>query len=166
MFKDEDFSKKASVDRYGRKLAKGTGRKELERLYRVADDEEEEEDDDDDDDPVEEQDVKADDAEVQKELARSDRKYDPARDGGFSSSSEEDSSSNEEDESEAEDAEDGIAGSRGDEQEAEAIPMGEISSRIAAVNLDWDNIRAVDLMAVASSFAPNEGQILKVTIYP
>ncbi|KAK5125295.1 pre-rRNA-processing protein esf1 [Cryomyces antarcticus] len=166
MFKDEDFSKKASVDRYGRKLAKGTGRKELERLYRVADDEEEEEDDDDDDDPVEEQDVKADDAEVQKELARLDRKYDPARDGGFSSSSEEDSSSNEGDESEAEDAEDGIAGSRGDEQEAEAIPMGEISSRIAAVNLDWDNIRAVDLMAVASSFAPNEGQILKVTIYP
>ncbi|TKA77113.1 hypothetical protein B0A49_01406 [Cryomyces minteri] len=166
MFKDEDFSKKASVDRYGRKLAKGTGRKELERLYRVADDEEEEEDDNDDDDPVEEQDVVADDAEVQKELARLDRKYDPARDGGFSSSSEEDSSSDEEDGSEVEDAEDGTEGSRGDEQEAEAIPMGEISSRVAAVNLDWDNIRAVDLMAVASSFAPNEGQILKVTIYP
>jgi len=90
------------------------------------------------------------------------RKYDPAREGGFSSSEDESTSESDGDEDE-EEAE--------IEEEAESaqgtdVPMGGVSARLAAVNLDWDNIRAVDLMAVASSFAPADGRILKVTVYP
>lgn len=48
------------------------------------------------------------------------------------------------------------------------IPRGEVSNRLAVVNLDWDNIRAVDLMAVFSSFLSqgSGGRIRKVSIYP
>jgi hypothetical protein len=80
------------------------------------------------------------------------RDYDPARDGGFSaSSSSEDSSSDEEDEEE--DIDDVEFPSR----EGAEIPLGEVTHRIAIVNLDWDNIRAEDLMAVFSSFMSTGG---------
>jgi hypothetical protein len=46
-----------------------------------------------------------------------------------------------------------------------AVEMGEVSSRIAIVNLDWDNIRAVDLMAVFQSFVKTGGKIHKISIY-
>lgn len=41
MLRSDDFSSKAKVDRYGRKLPKDAGRKELERYYRIADEDEE-----------------------------------------------------------------------------------------------------------------------------
>ena len=47
-----------------------------------------------------------------------------------------------------------------------AVPMGEVSSRLAAVNMDFDNIRATDVLAVANSFVPAGGKILSVVIYP
>ncbi|KAF2396525.1 hypothetical protein EJ06DRAFT_222902 [Trichodelitschia bisporula] len=147
VLKDDDFSQKASVDRYGRKIDKAAGRKDLERLYKLESDEEDE-------------DVVADDDEVLKELRRADKKYDPARDGGFSSS-EEDSDSDEEVEVEEEVDEAALFPSKADE-----VPLGEISSRLAVVNLDWDNIRAVDLLAVASSFAPADGKIINAIVYP
>ena len=40
MLHDENFSSRAKVDRYGRKLPKDTGRKELEKYYRLADEDE------------------------------------------------------------------------------------------------------------------------------
>ncbi|TPR04950.1 Myb-like DNA-binding domain family protein [Aspergillus niger] len=46
------------------------------------------------------------------------------------------------------------------------VPTGDVTDRIAVVNLDWDNIRAEDLMAVFSSFAPTGGKVLKVAVYP
>ncbi|KAG9534501.1 hypothetical protein KCU79_g22132, partial [Aureobasidium melanogenum] len=45
------------------------------------------------------------------------------------------------------------------------VPLGDVSSRLAVVNLDWDNIRAEDLMAVAQSFAAT-GRVSKVVVYP
>ena len=152
MLKDEAFASKAKVDRYGRRLPKDSGRKELERFYRVeenesGDDAEEEVDDDD---------------EVERELQRVEGGYDPARNGGFSSSSSDESSSAE-DEEKVEADEDEVFGFP---DQGDGIPMGEISPRIAIVNLDWDNIRATDLMAVFSSFAPSNGRILKVSVYP
>ncbi|KAF2143762.1 uncharacterized protein K452DRAFT_224180, partial [Aplosporella prunicola CBS 121167] len=157
MLKDDDFSKKATVDRYGRKVAKDAGKKELQRFYRVED-EDEEKDKEEDGEGSDEAD---DDDEIQKELAKADRKYDPAREGGFSSS--EDESDSDEEESEIEVEEDEIEFPQG--QDAD-VPMGEVSARLAAVNLDWDNIRAEDLLAVASSFAPEGGRIMNVTVYP
>lgn len=89
-------------------------------------------------------------------------KRDPAREGGFSeSSSEEESTSEENSDDEIELAEE-TAG----QEQIEDVPMGEVTQRIACVNLDWDNIRATDIMAVASSFVPTAGKIDRVTIYP
>ncbi|KAF2671672.1 hypothetical protein BT63DRAFT_422213 [Microthyrium microscopicum] len=144
---DDAFSKKATVDRYGRKLSSDQTRKDLTRLYRLASDDEEEENSGDDD------------RVVSKELQRVEKKYDPARDGGFSTS---ESESESEDESEVEEDIEAALPDAG----ADEVPMGEVSSRLAVVNLDWDNIRAEDIMCVASSFAPPEGRIVSVTVYP
>lgn len=43
---------------------------------------------------------------------------------------------------------------------------GDPTSAFAVVNMDWDNIRAVDLMATFSSFVPKGGLIKSVKIYP
>ncbi|KXT07913.1 hypothetical protein AC579_3259 [Pseudocercospora musae] len=165
LFTDQEFRKKASVDRYGRKIKPGAGEKELERLYRlekedlpakkadkkvergvVGSSDENEEDEDESNDE------------------RSVQRRDPARDGGFSgsSSSEEETSDEEEESDEEAELADDTAGN----EQTEDIPMGEVSKRIACVNLDWDNIRAADIMAVANSFAPKSGRVESVTIYP
>lgn len=151
MLKDDDFSNSATVDRYGRKLSTNGKKKALERLY-VPDEEEEKEEEGDVE--VEEDDV------VEKELKRAEA-YDPARGGGFSSSEDED----EEDEEEG-----GVEIVEEEfpdlQAESAAVEMGEVSSRIAVVNMDWDNIRSADLMAVFSSFVRPGGKILKISIYP
>lgn len=144
MLRDDDFRRRAKVDRYGRPLEDDSERKRLKRRYEF-------EDGVDDDDAV------------QKELRRVEEAYDPIRDGGYSQSSSSEESSGEDDE----DPENmrGQLVTLGSQQEGD-IPMGEVSSRIAVVNLDWDNIRALDLMAVFSSFLPSGGRLLKVSIYP
>ena len=156
MLRDERFSSKAKVDRYGRRLQhhpKKGGSKELDRLYRVQASEQEEDDKDDE--------------EAQPEVAQKKKTYDPARDGGFSgsSSSQEDSSDNE---SSSDDDPGDISYPVGQATSSD-IPAGEVTKRIAVVNLDWDNIRAVDLMAVFSSFVEEvkgQGHIEKVVVYP
>ncbi|KAL6248501.1 pre-rRNA-processing protein esf1 [Rhinocladiella similis] len=145
---DEDFTRRAKVDRYGRPLASDAERKRLKRRYEFEDDEDEGDEPDDDD-------------EVQKEL----KKFDPlreARDDGSASSSDESTSDEDSDEEEADlDEEVGVGATQNTD-----IPTGEVTSRIAIVNLDWDNIRAADLMAVFASFLPSTGSLLKVSIYP
>lgn len=158
MLCDERFSSKAKVDRYGRRLPKHSGRKELERLYRVEDEEEDEVEDEDNTVPPDE--------EVERELKRAARKHDPARDGNISELSSDESTSDEEDESAEEIDEDDVAETAEGSGEGGSIPVGEVSSRLAIVNLDWDNIRATDLMAVFASFAPDPGSLLKVSVYP
>ncbi len=160
MLRDDEFSKKATVDRYGRKLPKGAGKKELQRFYRVDEDEGGE--------VVDEKETQQldDDEDVRKELERLERSYDPAREGGFSSSSEESSSEDEEDAAEDEDTEGVLSFPDTQVAQQTEVTMGEVSSRLAVVNLDWDNIRAADLMAVFASFTPSHGRILKVSVYP
>ena len=48
----------------------------------------------------------------------------------------------------------------------EAIPEGRDSARLAVLDLDWDRIRAVDILAVLSSFLRRGHSIQSVTIYP
>jgi hypothetical protein len=151
ILKDDEFTRKASVDRYGRKVDKSQGKKELQKLYRLASSDE---DDDDNEEGADE------DEDVVKELQRVQKKYDPAREGGFSASeSEPESDEDDESEESVEEAE------LPDETEAQ-VEMGDVTSRIAIVNLDWDNIRAVDIMAVAKSFVPADGRILSASVYP
>lgn len=156
MLNDEDFSRNAAVDRYGRKLAKDDTKKQLKKFYRL--DEEEDEDQDEDDVSID------DDDEVRKELKRvEERSHDPARDGGFSDSSSDEESSSEEEDEEAEKDDDELEFP--DKQQSN-VPLGDVTNRIAVVNLDWDNIRAEDLMAVFSSFLPAGGRVLNVAVYP
>ncbi|KAG0636475.1 hypothetical protein HOY80DRAFT_925687 [Tuber brumale] len=89
------------------------------------------------------------------------RVYDPARGEGVISTSEE--SSDEEDEDVGE-MEEEVA--RAQVEFQREIPMGEVSRRFAAVNLDWDNVQAVDLLKTFSSFATRGGRIVSVTVYP
>jgi hypothetical protein len=159
LFTDEDFHKQASVDRYGRRITSQSGKRKLEKLYKIDRDEEKSTVD-----RNSQHDVvgSSEDEDEEEEASDSLATKDPARQGGFSESeSEQESTSEEESEDEAELAEE----TAGHEQREE-IPMGEVSKRIAVVNLDWDNIRAADIMAVASSFVPVGGQIDSVTIYP
>lgn len=151
MLRDEKFISRAKVDRYGRKLPKDAGRKELERYYRIKDEDNEsahgEVDKDEDEDE-----------EIQQELERIKK-----GDGDLSSSSE-DSSSDDDELDEVE--EDEVFGLLDEKEGEDGIPKGKVSSRLAVVNLDWDNIRAADLMAVFSSFVPSSGQIQNVSVYP
>ncbi|KAL4987637.1 uridine kinase family-domain-containing protein [Aspergillus falconensis] len=163
---DKEFSRNAAVDRYGRKLARDDTKKHLERFYRLGDGEGEEDDDEEEDDKF----SVDDDDEVLKELKKADSKavgYDPARDGGFSESSSSEESSEDEDNDEEED-EEALGAEELDfpDKQREDVPVGEVTNRIAVVNLDWDNIRAEDLMAVFSSFTPAGGKVTKVVVYP
>ncbi|GAP82854.1 putative pre-rRNA-processing protein esf1 [Rosellinia necatrix] len=151
IFEDADFTATAKLDRYGRKLKSDSKKKALQDIY-----EPENEDPEVDDDDV-----------IRRELDKADEGYDPARGGGFSSSESDSESENGE---EAED-EGGVDVSQSTNMnrladEQADTEVGEITKRIAVVNLDWDNIKAVDLMALFSSFVPQGGRIEKVSIYP
>lgn len=148
MLRDEEFSSRAKVDRYGRKLSKDAGKRELEKFYRIGDENSEGEADDVDDDK-----------EVELELRRAN-----TREAEITSSSSDESSSDEDDSEDLQEENFKFPDEQG--EDGEGVPMGEPSSRLAVVNLDWDNIRAVDLMAVFSSFTPGNGRISKISVYP
>ncbi|KAM4058930.1 hypothetical protein HRG_008193 [Hirsutella rhossiliensis] len=175
MLNDEDFTATAKVDRYGRKVQSDAKKKALQRLYQTEEDEQDGQPADEaEDDNVDDVD---DDELVQRELRAAHEKatqkaHDPARQGGFSSSesdSDDDSSADEDDE----DQEDGGVGlvaqhdmQRLQGQHAE-VEIGEVTSRLAIVNLDWDHVNSTDLMALFSSFIPpSSGRILKISVYP
>jgi hypothetical protein len=161
LFTDQGFQKKATVDRYGRKLKPDSGKKDLEKRFRL-------EDDDEDNEPKKGKSKKptrevvgsSDESEEESDEGEG-QVVDAARGGGFAESSSEEESSEEEDSADEDELAEETAG-----VEQEEVPMGEVSKRIAAVNLDWDNIRAADIMAVAASFVPAGGRIENVTIYP
>ncbi|CAG4965258.1 unnamed protein product [Parnassius apollo] len=52
------------------------------------------------------------------------------------------------------------------ELDADAETTDESTRRIAICNMDWDNIKATDIMVLLSSFLPPGGVIHKITIYP
>ncbi|KAL8723552.1 MAG: hypothetical protein Q9225_000187 [Loekoesia sp. 1 TL-2023] len=147
MLRDEAFSSRAKVDRYGRKLPKDAGKKELERYYRIQED----------------RDTLVEDREVELELERANAKL---REEEILSSAEESSSSEEESGSDVSEEEEVFGLLDGQESDGNGIPIGEVTSRLAVINLDWDNIRAADLMVVFSSFASSAGQIREISVYP
>ncbi|KAI1122436.1 hypothetical protein F5Y10DRAFT_75210 [Nemania abortiva] len=158
VFEDEDFTATAKLDRYGRKLKSDSKKKALRDIYEPEDKEDAKIDDDD---------------AIRRELKKADANYDPARGGGFSSS-ESDSESDDDDQDDDDDEDNDEGGADVSESanmqrlrdEQNNIEIGEITKRIAVVNLDWDNIKASDLMVLFSSFVPQGGRIEKVSIYP
>lgn len=189
MLEDNDFTATARVDKYGRKIKSDAKKKALQRLYQLDDDEEKEgeeeekdssdkkeadkskkddEDDEDDSEKEEEEDLEVEDDDVvQRELQAAGvrpRRHDPAREGGFSSS-EEDSDSDSDSDEEASDL---AAGGDMQRLGREEIETGDITNRIAIVNLDWDHVKSTDLMALFTSFIPANasGKVLNVSVYP
>ncbi|KAI9896058.1 hypothetical protein N3K66_008958 [Trichothecium roseum] len=181
MLTDNDFTATSKVDRYGRKLKSDSKKKALERLYRLEDEsaeddaeekEGEEEDEEDENEDEEEEDVDPDEL-VQRELRKAHEKYDPARGGGFSSSESDSDSSGDDDSDDGSEggAAEGAEATVGDMQrfqdEQAGVEPGEVTRRIAVVNLDWDHVRSADLMALFSSFLPAEdGRVERVSVYP
>ncbi|XP_066588518.1 ESF1 homolog [Prorops nasuta] len=74
-------------------------------------------------------------------------------------------SSSDEESSEYSDEADDIEHDWG-ELDKEADTTEEITYRLAVCNMDWDRIRAVDLMVLFNSFLPGGGLIRSVMIYP
>ncbi|KAL9628045.1 MAG: hypothetical protein Q9164_007411, partial [Protoblastenia rupestris] len=153
MLHDEQFSGKAKVDRYGRRLPGGR-RTELEKFYRM--------------DGQKERKGEEEEGRIEREVRGNDPGVEIAGQEEEEDEEEETSSSSSDEESldEQEDEEEVFGMLEQQEGGEEGIPTGEVSARLAVVNLDWDNIRAVDLMAVFSSFVPGSGRILRISVYP
>jgi hypothetical protein len=157
--KDSEFRGEITVDKYGRKISKSSTKEELERYYNL----EESETGGDSTSEIEvnakaEAEESSSDSSIESEEEAATLTLDRARGERMSdleSSSDEDSSDEElEDEVEQENS-----------TQAD-IATGEETSRFAVVNMDWDNLRAVDLMATFSSFVPPRNRIDSVRIYP
>ena len=121
LFTDQGFQKKATVDRYGRKLKPDSGKKDLEKRFRL-------EDDDEDNEPKKGKSKKptrevvgsSDESEEDSDDGEG-QVVDAARGGGFAESSSEEESSEEEDSAdEAELAEENAG------MEQEEVTMGEV----------------------------------------
>eukprot|EP00252_Welwitschia_mirabilis_P006631 TRINITY_DN1751_c0_g1_i3.p1 TRINITY_DN1751_c0_g1~~TRINITY_DN1751_c0_g1_i3.p1 ORF type:complete len:850 (-),score=262.64 TRINITY_DN1751_c0_g1_i3:130-2679(-) len=70
-------------------------------------------------------------------------------------------STSESEESETDDLEDF------DSPKKEEVPtLDSETRRLAAVNMDWNHVKAVDLLVLMNSFLPRGGQILSVAVYP
>ncbi|RCH99420.1 pre-rRNA-processing protein esf1 [Rhizopus azygosporus] len=155
MMNSAEFSDAPRVDKYGRKLKQNTAEKQLKRYYKLEEDEEERSD--------EEQTLE----ELEKELADDEENlldekllagYDPMRGRGEISSSDEEEDTDEDEE----DLE-----SEPDEMDAiRRIHEGDETHRLALVNMDWDKIKAVDILKALNGFKPDTGIIKSVTIYP
>lgn len=155
MLKDDDFIASAKVDKYGRKLKSDNKKKALKNIYQTEEDEE---------DGVDDDDV------VERELQQADAKYDPARGGGFSSSESDSDSEPDAENDDVEEEGDAKVDSSSSMQrlrDAQAdVETGEVTRRLAIVNLDWDHIKSADLLALFSSFVPKGGRIERISIYP
>ncbi|KAG6366673.1 hypothetical protein INS49_000852 [Diaporthe citri] len=156
MLKDDEFTAVSRVDKYGRKIKSDSKKKALQRLYQ------DEDEDEDEDVEVEDDDV------VQRELEKAETKYDPARGGGFSSSESDTDSDSESADEEGEDAQEQVDNAPDMQKyrtQQTEVETGDVTNRIAIVNIDWDNIKSVDLMALFKSFVPIGGRIEKVSVY-
>ncbi|KAK9165072.1 hypothetical protein Scep_000263 [Stephania cephalantha] len=142
MFHDSTFSSSSTaLDKRGKLKNVKDSQNPLRKYYRRAadeqdDEEEEEEEEEEGDEETEIGDLKS---------------------GSESenSSSGDDSTSSDEDESELE------------EEEVENVPVIEKETkRLAIVNMDWSQVRAIDLYVLLTSFLPKDGQLMSVTVYP
>ena len=152
MFDDPDFQVTTGVDKRGRKVEAKKG-EDLKRYYHQEEEEADEEGEDEDEDEDE----------ARKRFLR-------AR-GMLDESSSEEEASDDHDQAEAEaeaeeaDQEEWGVGAMAANPDEE-IPMVDATHRIAIVDLDWDHVKAVDILAVLRSFAPKGGLVSKVTVYP
>ena len=158
------LGKKVKIDRYGRKIKKESD--DLSKFYEHEEDSKEKQSNDDSSEGEEsDDDLQA----LTEKLQQEEQFLDRARGEGLVSSSEDEESSLSSSDSDSDEENEGVVE---DEEESdieieETKPEDtEPTCAFAVVNMDWDNIRAVDLMATFVSFVPKGGAIKSVTIYP
>lgn len=188
MFDDERFNVKQTVDKYGRKVKQGNS-DELRKYYDVESSGEEDEDGDGDPEEVEEEkgsDGEESDGQKQSSGAESDSEgpelneeekamymagdvksklkdleVDYARgEGAIASDSSSDDDSDDGEQSDDEVFIEHVWG----ELDGDAERTEDSTRRLALCNVDWDRIRAVDIMVMLSSFLPRGSTILSVTV--
>ena len=171
MFENEKFKVKYTVDKYGRQMNK-TSSEDLKKYYELSSSEDEEEPET---EPKEEQEIPTEDQKLDEdgntlfetsvELPMTIRDklknldVDYIRGEGVLQSD----SSSDEDSSEDEGEELFIEHVWG-ELDREAERTDDSSRRIAACNMDWDRLKAVDIMVLCNSFLPPGGSILSVKV--
>lgn len=174
MFKDDKFKLKYTVDKYGRRQSKSkTGSEDLKKYYELSSDEE---------------DVDAEQKKEEEEIAKDDEGRTPNQNDqlqrdeslpmtlrdklkdltvdyarGQADLWSDDSS---DDESSEEENDELFIEHVWGEMDAEAPTTEESSRRLAACNMDWDRIRASDIMVLCNSFLPTGGAILSVKVSP
>lgn len=184
------------VDKFGRKTnGSGKSRKELTRegLESYYDLDEEVKDDTEEEDEgkrgrkkpsgVDRRDLPEMDAAMQAKL---DASRDRMRGVGLEDSSSSSSSDDEEDSSESETSDDeddafkefsdgeelsdeGVLASYAERRETgheSSVPEQDATKRLALVNCEWQQIRAVDILTILRSFCPSSGEVNRVTVYP
>ncbi|ORY81336.1 hypothetical protein BCR37DRAFT_347986 [Protomyces lactucae-debilis] len=161
MLQDKDFSANAKVDRYGRKLSKNKGAAEIQKTYALEAEEGAQEaagaEASSESSEVDSKSEGSSSSMLVQETPAAPIKYDPARGEGVSSS--------EEDSDVPDDAPLDDRDLVDPEPAREAIPRGDVTSRFALVNLDWDNLQAEDLFVAMNSFKPATGTVRSVTIF-
>lgn len=172
MFKDDKFKLKFTVDKYGRRQSKSkTGSEDLKKYYDLSSDDE---------------DVEAEQKKEEEEIAKDDDSKDLSKNDllqcdeklpvalkdklkdlsidyarGQADLWSDDSS---DDESSEDDDDELFIEHVWGEMDAEAPTTEESTRRLAACNMDWDRIRASDIMVLCNSFLPTGGAILSVTV--
>lgn len=181
MFKDEKFSVKYTVDKRGRPTKKSTS-DDLKKYYELSSDDEdvaaeqrkelEAISKDDDDDVAEDADTVAevvgqldsdDDNEIPVHLREKlkDLTVDYARGESALCS---DDSSDDESSVDGEDGEELFIEHVWGELDIDAPRTDDSTRRLAVCNMDWDRIRASDIMVLCNSFLPPGGAIMSVTV--
>ncbi|XP_077461945.1 ESF1 homolog [Stigmatopora argus] len=172
MFHDERFSIKSTVDKRGRPIETSTA-EDLRRFYQISEDDSDEE---------EEKDSKEEEGDNEKEVKENedDASEEDDEDSGSDSGEESgpdlargkgnvETSSDEDGESDVDDIlqreEEEIQHDWG-ELCKDTVRNEQVWPRLAICNVDWDRLKAKDLLAILNSFKPEGGVVLSVKIYP
>ncbi|XP_057700571.1 ESF1 homolog [Corythoichthys intestinalis] len=165
MFHDERFSIKSTVDKRGRPVESTTA-DDLRRFYQISEDGSDEDDDEEKEEEEENEDDASEDEEDEDSGSESgeDSGPDLARGkGNVETSSDEDD----------EDDVDGVLQREEEEIQhdwgelcKDAVRSEQVWRRLAICNVDWDRLKAKDLLAILNSFKPEGGAVLSVKIYP
>lgn len=174
MFNDDKFKVKYSVDKYGRRVNK-TSTDDLEKYYDLSSDD----DDVEEEQRNEEAHLLKDGGDVNEKhesdeeieitdavkVKLQDMTVDYAR-GEIPLLSDRSDSSSDDESSEDENDQELFIEHVWGELDNDAPRTEESTHRLACCNMDWDRIRASDIMVLCNSFLPPGGTINRVTIYP
>lgn len=155
MLEDDKFTVKYTVDKYGRKVNKKST-EDLKKYYELSSSDESDEEQVEGNALIKGENKMAED--LKDKLKNLEVDY--IRGEGVLQSDSSDESSSDDDEEEAVDHGWGTL-----DQDAERTE--DSTKRIACMHMDWDRIRAVDIMILCNSFIPTgAGSVLSVKIYP